>query len=143
MTVLSCTRGSPAWGSCTRKTSPQEICFYFFIFGNLVLKAWVASLREPRRTGGNRHFILKGRTQNLTDTQTQGKSSNLIGTWSRPTCWSAPWRGRVVRWGGAVLSLMLGTQTLVHWWQPYLGAPSNVRKLLACYLRLLPLAHYL
>lgn len=39
---------------------------------------------------GNTDFTLKGHTQILMHTGTRGKSSNLIGSWVRPTCWS--WR---------------------------------------------------
>ena len=58
--------------------------------GHLALKASGAWLQELHRTGGNRDFTLQGHTQNLACTRTQGKSSNLIGAWARPTCWS--WR---------------------------------------------------
>lgn len=43
-----------------------------------------------RRPVGLNLRNLKGNTQNLTCTGTQGKISNLIGVWVRPTCWS--WR---------------------------------------------------
>lgn len=39
---------------------------------------------------GNADFTLKGHTQSLMHMGTQGKGSNLIGSWIRPTCWS--WR---------------------------------------------------
>ena len=64
--------------------------------------------RSPTRLG-EKDFTLKGLTQNLTCTRTQGKSSNLIGAWARSTCW--PWR---VSWRGREwLQLTLGTKTLV------------------------------
>lgn len=62
-------------------------------------------------TGGNRDFTLKGHIQNLTCTNTQGKSSNLIGAWVSPKCrsWSVfPGGG-----AGMQLQLSLETQTLV------------------------------
>ena len=42
-------------------------------------------------------------------TRTQGKSSNLIGAWARPTCWSWRVSGR----GRGVAAIPVGTQTLV------------------------------
>ena len=79
----------------------------------MALKASGALLQELHRTGGNRDFTLKRCTQNLMCITTKGKSSNLIGTWVRPTCWS-----EIVSWVGGVgvgeqLWLTLGTHTLV------------------------------
>ena len=69
----------------------------------LALKARGAWFQESHKTGERRN--LKG-TQNLTCSGTQGKSTNLIGAWARPTCWS--WRVFGVGWGGATVA-PLGT----------------------------------
>ena len=59
-----------------------------------------AALRET-------DFTLKD-TQNLKQTKIGDKSSNMIGTWARPTCWS--WRREMVHIGDR------------HWWWIYQGA---------------------
>ena len=52
------------------------------------LKANGAWLQELNRTEGKRDSTLGGHTQGLMCTRTQGKSSDFIGAWARPTCWS-------------------------------------------------------
>lgn len=53
-----------------------------------------------QRAEGNKGFTLKGHTQNLTGSGTQGESSNLIGTWQAfLLVWRAP--GEVGWWGAA------------------------------------------
>lgn len=63
------TSGSPAQEFCGRKSSE-------------------AQFRESHRNRDNKDFTLTGCTQNLTCSRTQGKSSSLIVTQARPTCWS-------------------------------------------------------
>ena len=76
---------------------------------HLALKASRARFQELHKIGGNRDLTLEGHTQNLMCAGTKSKSSNLIGAWARPTCWS-----QMVSWGGGEwLLLTLGTQTLV------------------------------
>ena len=52
-------------------------------------------MQEPHSPGGNRDSTLGVRTQGIVCNRTQGKRSNSIGAWARPTCWS--WR---VSWSG-------------------------------------------
>ena len=52
---------------------------------HLDLKASGAWLQQLYRTGGNRDSTLGGRTQGLMHYGTQGKSSDSIGAWGRPT----------------------------------------------------------
>lgn len=77
---------------------PQE----FLLWGDepperLALNARRINFRSPIGLGEIRDLTLKGHTQNLICSGTQGKSSNLIRAYARPTCWS--WR---ISWGGGV-----------------------------------------
>ena len=73
------------------------------------LKASGIWLQELHRTEGKRDSTLGGHTQGLMCTRTQGKSSDFIGAWARPTCWS--WK--VFLGGSRWLKLTLGTRTPV------------------------------
>ena len=66
-----------AWGLALGRTPPER----------LALKPSGAYFPEGQRAvGNNRDSTLKGCTQNLTCSRTQGRSSNLKGAWIRPTC---------------------------------------------------------
>ena len=89
----------PDWESCAREMSSQ--------------RARGAYFAESQRAVENRDSILKQHTQNLTYFGTLYTSSNLKGSWVRPSLWSwkASWRG------GRQLELTLGTQ--LHGRQPF------------------------
>ena len=82
----------------------------------------LAGLIFGQRAVGNRNSTLKGCTQNFTHSGTQGRSSNLKGTWVRLPAdlgeppgegggnWSSHWELR-------------------HWGQPLMGACSTTRTL--------------
>lgn len=70
---------------------------------------------------------LKEHTQNLMRTRTQGKSSNLMEAWARPTCWS-----RRTSWGMVVdilgnIHLCELSRRLMFWHQDL--APFNSLRL--------------
>ena len=75
----------------------------------LTLRSVGSFFLSYQMAGGNRNFTLKGHTQSLTCSGTQGRSINLIGTWVRPTCWSC----RVFQGERRQLQLTLRTQTLM------------------------------
>ena len=84
--VLAAHIGSPAWGSCTRKTSIQNVWLWKpvgLIFG---------------KAGGlgNRESTLKACVQNLTFSKSQHRDSSLKGDWVRSICWS--WRASHRGW---------------------------------------------
>ena len=56
---------------------------------HLALKGRGTWLQELHRTGGNRDSTLGRCIQTFMHTKTQGKSSDFIGVWARPTCWFA------------------------------------------------------
>lgn len=93
---LSTTSVSMDQGSCTGKISHQSIWIGRLAELTLrVLKGW-----------GKQRLRLKGHTQNLTHSQTQGRSNNLVLALVRFTCLS--WR--VSQRSRRRLTLTLGTQ---------------------------------
>ena len=83
----------PAWESCDREMSSQ--------------RARGAYFAESQRAVENRDSTLKQHTQNLTCCGTMHTSSNVKGSWARPSPWSwkASWRSNwslpwviVTRW---------------------------------------------
>lgn len=100
MRVLSPTLGSPDQGSCTGKTSPQNIWLWRSVGLNFA---------SPTGLGEIKDFTLTGHTQNLMSTRTQVQSINLIEVWDRPlaSLWRVSQRDKGQLWP------FLGTQTLV------------------------------
>ena len=86
----------PAWGSDVRRSGPQRFGF--------------KSQRECRLSTGRGEVRLSWRTYTRSCvSRTQGKSSDFIGTYIRPTCgsWRFSWGNRSQLW------LTVWTQTLV------------------------------
>ena len=103
--------GSPSWGFCTGKTSPQNIWPQWGLF------SW------ELEGCGNRNSALK--KQNCTCPKSQHTGNNLKGAWFRPTCWS--WRASwLYCLGSRQLGLLLGHRS---WQQPFWGAYSTTKSL--------------
>ena len=75
----------PSLGSSTRKMRHQNIWLW---------RSSGLNCRSPTGLGRAETLLLKG-TYEISHAGTKSKSSNLIRTWTRPTCWSwrVSWRG--------------------------------------------------
>ena len=68
----------PAWGASLRRRSPQSTWLWRPAGLKCMNSTWL----------GETDFTLRGRSQGLTLTGTEGKSSDFKGAWARPLCWS-------------------------------------------------------